>query len=349
MPKVNERHHNLKRVFQLLRAERACTQAELKGSLVLQASTISYLVSDLKNLGFVRETGQAVQTGRAGKPGQLIALDNSRALFLGLYIEETFVDIHVIGIADVEIHSERVPVDPDTTHLPHTVIELIKRERERYRSLRGIGIAVKAVVDGEGNLSSFKRVGTGARNNAIWKVPGFTRAVREAFPDLPVVVENDANCGAMYCRYLSRERYDTTIVFVVNVEPFGIGCGITINGKLFRGNNGAAGEFFFPDRRVQSLVEETVPGGKPHEIVEILKESIIKAVYLIDPEIVYLTGSLFSDVTTKESEAIRKLLQPVPYSLEILSEHQYSLPAKGAVRLAADYYVDTKLRELGRR
>lgn len=349
MPKLNERCHNLKRVFQFLRAERTCTQAELKGSLVLHASTISYLVNDLKSLGFVRETGQAVQTGRVGKPGQLIALDNSRALFLGLYIEETFVDIHVIGIADVEVYSERVPVDPEAPQLSDTVIELIREQQARFRSLRGIGIAVKAVVDREGNLSSFKRTGTGAQHNSIWKVAGFTRAVRDAFTDLPVVVENDANCAAMYCRFLSRERYDNTIVFVINVEPFGIGCGITVNGTLFRGTNCAAGELFFPDRSIQNLVEEVVPGRKPQAIVEILKESIIKAVYLIDPEVVYLTGSLFSDASDAEGESIKGVFRSLPYTFEILSEHQYSLPAKGAVRLAADYYVDHKLMELGRR
>lgn len=353
MPRISERQHNLKRVFQFLRSERACTQAELKSQLVLQASTISYLVNDLKSLGFVRDTGQAVQTGRAGKPGQLIALDNSRALFLGLYLEETFVDVHAIGIADVEIGAQRVPLDPGTTHLPDFVIELINRERTQHQSLRGIGIAVKAVVDGQGNLSSFKRTGStgvsGTQANAIWKVSGFTRAIREAFPDLPVVVENDANCTALYCRFLSGEQYGTTIAFVINVEPFGIGCGITIDGTLFRGINGAAGEFFFPDRSVQNLAEQTGRHGRPREIVKILEESITKAAYLIDPEIVYLTGSLFSDASAEESDAVRDLLRHVPCPIEILSEHQYSLPAKGAVRLAADHYVDSKFERLGSR
>ncbi len=350
VPRISERQHNLKRVFQFLRTERECTQAELKNQLVLQASTISYLVNDLKSLGFVRETGQAVQTGKAGKPGQLIALDNSRALFLGLYLEETFIDVHAIGIADVEISAERIPLDPGTTQLPEFVIELITRERARHPSLRGVGVAVKAVVDADGNLSSFKRASvSGTQVNAIWQVSGFTRAIRQAFPDIPVVVENDANCAALYCRFLSGEQYGTTIVVVINVEPFGFGCGITIEGKLFRGKNGAAGEFFFPDRSVQNLIEQAGPGRSLLDVIALLKESVTKAAYLIDPEKVFLTGSLFSDASTKESEAVRDLFHQVPYQIEILSEHQYSLPAKGAVRLAADHYVDSKFERLGSR
>ena len=83
------------------------TQAHLKELMQLQGSTISYLVNDLRRQHLVKNSTKSIETVKVGKPGQLIELDNEYAYFLGIYLEETFFDAHVIGLADKEIYSER--------------------------------------------------------------------------------------------------------------------------------------------------------------------------------------------------------------------------------------------------
>ncbi len=348
MNKVTERVQNLTGIFQTLRIEGAMTQADLKERHALQASTISYLVQDLRKINLIRNSSQPLQTGRVGKPGQLLELDNSSALFLGLYIEETFVDFHLIGIADKEIHAERIPLQATEGELADKIIEMTSTYRRCYPAIKGIGIAVKSVVEPDGNLSSFKRRNhSGGYNN--WKVEGFTRRVTEAFSDITVVVENDANCGAVYCHAAQKNRYRTVLAFVLNLDPFGIGCGMIINDTLFRGSSGSAGEFYFPDTSVQDLIESLSHDNASERFIGVLKESLIKQIYFIDPEITFLTGDLFESMGDEVKKNISDAFSKIPYTVQILSERRFSLPAKGAVLLASDEYISKVLQSMSRR
>ncbi len=350
MNKSNERFQNMFALFKTLRTEGVLTQAELKDRLQLQGSTISYLVNDLRKEGLIKNSEKSIQTVRVGKPGQLIELDNDHSLFLGLYLEETFLDAHIIGVADQEVHSQRIPLDdcaPDV--LPDRIIAIINQLKEVYDSIKGIGIAVKSVVDRMGNLSSFKRPLRTSDVPKIWMVEGFTSRIRMAFPDNVVVVENDANCAAVYCQSADKQASPTSMVFIINEKPFGVGCGIMIDGELFRGFNGASGEIYFSNRSIQDLVEQNKNGQDPEQIMTLLRESIVKSIYFIDPQKVYLTGGLFSYITEAAIDRIEKLFADFPYPVKILSQPHYSFPARGAVLLTADEYIENLLSGMERR
>ena len=350
MNKSSERFQNMLSLFKTLRTEGVLTQAELKEHMRLQGSTISYLVNDLRKEGLVKNSDKCIQTVRVGKPGQLIELDNDHALFLGLYLEETFLDAHIIGIADQEVHSQRIPLDDcPPEKLPDRIIAIINHLKDVYDSIRGIGIAVKSVVDRKGNLSSFKRPLTTNQVPKIWMVEGFNDRIRHAFPNHVVVVENDANCAAVYCQSADKHANPTSMVFIINEKPFGIGCGIMIDGELFRGFNGASGEIYFSNRSIQDLVEQNKNGQNPEQIMTLLRESIVKSIYFFDPQKVYLTGGLFSYVTKETIARIHQLFADIPYSIEILTQPHYSFPARGAVLLTADEYIQNLLSGMERR
>jgi predicted NBD/HSP70 family sugar kinase len=350
MNKTNERFHNLAHLFTTLRLEGATTQADLKEKLGLQASTISYLVNDLRSKGLIQNSNKNITAPKVGKPGQPIELNNEYAHFLGLYLEETFVDVHIIGIADIEIYSERISlIQGPPEEVLTQVISLVNDLLSRYDNIRGIGIAVKSVVDSEGNISSFKRTLIGSEGPRIWSIHGFTKTMRQEFPNLHIVVENDANCAATYSQAETKHIYANSMTIIVNTEPFGIGCGLIINDRLFTGSHGAAGEIFFSDRTLQNLIEQQKNGNAPVQIMKLLKESIIKGLYMIDPQKVYLSGSLLSHIDTATRDEILELFEQAPYDLEILIETPYSLPAKGAVLLAVDAYVMDLLAMLDRR
>lgn len=337
-------------LFKTLRNNGVLTQAELKEILKLQRSTVSYLVNDLRQVGLVKNSEKSIRAVRVGKPGQLIELDNEHSLFLGLYLEETFLDAHVIGLADQEVLFRRIPLfDCPPQEFSDQIIGIIRQLTDSYNSIRGIGIAVKSVVDRKGNLSSFKRPLPVQNVPKIWMVEGFTSRICEAFRDYVVVVENDANCAAVYCQSADRQADTTSLVFIINARPFGVGCGIMIDGKLFRGFNGASGEIYFSNRNIQDLVERNEGDQDPEQIVILLRDSIVKSAYFIDPQKVYLTGGLFSSITEETRARIKHIFSGIPYPFEILSQPHYSFPARGAVLLAADQYVERLLSGLERR
>ena len=98
--------------------------------------------------------------------------------------------------------------------------------------LVGVGLGVAGLVDAERSRVYF------APNLRWSQVP--VRALLEASTGLPVVVENDGNVAAWgeFRFGAGRGVRDLTLVTVGT----GIGGGIVINGSLFRGAHGAAGE-----------------------------------------------------------------------------------------------------------
>jgi glucokinase len=99
-------------------------------------------------------------------------------------------------------------------------------------ALDGVGLGVAGLVDADRSKVYF------APNLRWSQVP--VRALLEASTGLPVVVENDGNVAAWgEARFgAGRGVRDLTLVTVGT----GIGGGIVINGALFRGAHGAAGE-----------------------------------------------------------------------------------------------------------
>lgn len=79
----------------------------------------------------------------------------------------------------------------------------------------------------------------GSPHTPVYELPGFVGSVREQF-DLPLVVENDANCLAL-AEYFGNfeEKYTHLLAVIIGT---GMGYGLILDKKLYRGKHGAAGE-----------------------------------------------------------------------------------------------------------
>jgi glucokinase len=109
------------------------------------------------------------------------------------------------------------------------VNELVAGTSER---LEGVGLGVAGLVDADRSRVYF------APNLRWSQVP--VRTLLEAATGLPVVVENDGNVAA-WGEFRFGAGRDTNDLALVTVGT-GIGGGIVINGGLFRGAHGVAGE-----------------------------------------------------------------------------------------------------------
>jgi predicted NBD/HSP70 family sugar kinase len=76
--------------------------------------------------------------------------------------------------------------------------------------------------------------------NADWRQFPLEEQLRTALGGLPVAVDNDANALATYERLFEGVADDNfAVILLTNV---GIGCGLVVNGRVFRGARGMAGE-----------------------------------------------------------------------------------------------------------
>jgi glucokinase len=100
--------------------------------------------------------------------------------------------------------------------------------RREFPEVVGAGVAVPGVVFG-GDVTS---------TNLDWERFPLPRELQ--ILDLPCVVENDMNAGAFGERMFGRARGMQDVIFLT--ISTGIGAGIIIGGRIYRGSGGLAGE-----------------------------------------------------------------------------------------------------------
>ena len=98
--------------------------------------------------------------------------------------------------------------------------------------IKGISISLAAIMD-----RTTGRVKTWP-NNHCWNYYELMRHLRGRY-HVPIVIEDDANCGAIG-EYLCISARTKNMAYIS--IGTGIGCGLVLNGSLFIGENGFAGE-----------------------------------------------------------------------------------------------------------
>jgi len=98
----------------------------------------------------------------------------------------------------------------------------------------GIGIGVPSLVDSE------KGIVYDATNIPAWKKVHLKEQI-EAKNDIPVYVNNDANCFVMGEKYFGKVKaYNNIVGLIIGT---GFGSGLVLNNHLYLGENCGAGEF----------------------------------------------------------------------------------------------------------
>jgi predicted NBD/HSP70 family sugar kinase len=234
------REFNRLKIVDFLRTNGTASRADLARRTGLSPSTVSTLVADLHRRGLVveRRAGSAGD-GRPGRPATLLALDRSAGAAAGVDFDHDRVGVAVSDLSRQVLAEAWFPwdVDHDATGALDLAAEKIDRvlgeagvEREL---LLGVGMALAGPVD-------HKR-GALHRSSVLPGWAGVDAASElERRLGVSAHVDNDANCGALAEVTLgagSGARFAT----FVSVGS-GIGAGIVVDGRPYRGHRGTAGE-----------------------------------------------------------------------------------------------------------
>ena len=79
----------------------------------------------------------------------------------------------------------------------------------------------------------------GAPHTPVYEIPGLIRRLKERL-NVPLIIENDANCLALAEFFAICEgKYRYVMAVILGT---GVGCGLILDNKLYRGSKGGAGE-----------------------------------------------------------------------------------------------------------
>jgi predicted NBD/HSP70 family sugar kinase len=229
-------------VIDALRTNGAISRAEIARQTGLSRTTVSSLVSDLQSSGLVVERTSedgATPGPQGGRPGVLVSLDGSAGAIVGV----DFGHDHVrAAIADLsyEVLAERFSereVDTEAGNALDTAASMVDELLDEAGVDRGrvvaAGVGLPAPIDRELGLVRSQPI------LASWLGLDPAAELEERL-GLAVHLDNDANVGALGEYTLGAARGSSVMAYLR--LSAGIGAGLVINGRLFRGARGIAGE-----------------------------------------------------------------------------------------------------------
>jgi len=232
------RSNNRRRLLDLLREHGEISRADLARLTDLSSTTVSSLIAELSRDGMVAEVGHdgGRRTGRTGRPGRLVQLVGGRGLVVGLDIGRELVRVAVCDLSGTVVaeQSRAFDVDPaeSLTLIADFVNEVIDGAGVGRERISRLVAAVPGVIEtATGFVSS------------VW-VPSWQQQapgpVLAEVTGLETIVENDADLCALGERGFGASIGLTDVLHVV--VSSGIGIGLLLAGRLYRGNSGGAGE-----------------------------------------------------------------------------------------------------------
>jgi len=155
-------------------------------------------------------------------------------LTIGIDIGGTKISAGVVDSSGNLIDSSKCSTPAEGgKDLISSVVNLVK-ELNKKHEIKGIGISIAALIS-----SDYGTI-VGAPNIANLSKLNFANEIKEEFK-LPIIIENDAN-AAMWAEFKfgSAKGLNPVMFFIIGT---GVGGGLVIDGKLFKGANGIGAEF----------------------------------------------------------------------------------------------------------
>jgi predicted NBD/HSP70 family sugar kinase len=237
------RHLNEIRALNVLLREGGLSRADLARALGLNRSSTGHIVANLLIEQLVVEkSSPSTRDGDAlpGRPGIELGINPRGGTFIGAEIGVDRLNVIAIDLTAHEILRRSIEFATSLQTPGDGVRRLAQLIRSAMGGLipksrvRGVCVTIPALLDDDGQVRNALTLG--------WRNVPLSSMLREHIgPDIPILVENDANAFAVAETYRGTSQRSDVVAFLL-IEN-GVGGGIILGGKLFRGGFGFAGEF----------------------------------------------------------------------------------------------------------
>ena len=223
-------------VLRLIWQQRRISRAEIAQQAGLSRSTVSEVVGELLPTGLVAEVGAG--PSRGGRRPIIIEFRDDAGVILGVEMGAAHVGVALTDLRGRVLawRSAGHPVRTDPVGTRALVADLCEQclaEAGEGRPLVGVGVAVPSPV----NPSDPSGLSTVVMPEWQGRL-GFDEVADRL--GVPLMVDNDANLGALAEHWWGAGRDVDDFAYIKLAT--GIGCGYVIDGDVYRGSTGVAGE-----------------------------------------------------------------------------------------------------------
>lgn len=225
-------------LFKMIWQRQETSRADISRITGMSRSSVSAIVSELMDRGLVSEHG--IGTSNGGRRPVMLSLNSDAYRILGIDIGATHVSSLLMDLKGVIRDFQVVPcaVQTNPVEALSVLIQSIHGMKDKAENegspLIGIGVGLPCPVSPDENQSPM--------NAAIlpaWSNVDLRTILKENF-SLPLVFENDANLGALAELWWSAGNTSGNLGYIK--MGTGLGAGLVINGRVYRGSRGLSGE-----------------------------------------------------------------------------------------------------------
>jgi N-acetylglucosamine repressor len=219
-------------VLNYVRERGPISRAEIAHETALQRSTVSLIVEELRVDGLIEEVS-GESTG--GRPPILLSLRTADAVAIGVDVGTIRTIVATSDLAGRVLEEESFDTHPDAEETTRRITDAARKlVRRNNDTIEGIGVSLPGLVNSDGTelfVPTF-----------AWRDLPLAKALNEG-TGLPVTMDNDANAAALAELWFGRPEIREVRDFILVLVEDGVGTGIVFDGQVYRGENGAAGEF----------------------------------------------------------------------------------------------------------
>jgi len=224
------------KVLQLIRNEKEITRAEIIRKSGLSAPTVTRIVESLAQQNLIQSEGLGSSIG--GRPPQLINFKSKENYVIGIDLGATFIRSALSNLDGEFIFEIHIPTNLKKgfegvmEQVGELIVKLCQRAAQKSLPIWGIGIAVCGMVNKNTGLVEYSPI-------FGWKNVNIQEALSK-YTNLKIELGNVTHLIALG-ELLYGVGNDYKNFICINLG-YGIGSGIIVDGKLFGGADGIAGE-----------------------------------------------------------------------------------------------------------
>jgi predicted NBD/HSP70 family sugar kinase len=209
--------------------------ADLSQKIGKSLPFISKVLSELIASGHATESGYAPSSG--GRRATIYKLKPDTAFILSVAMDQLSTRLCLLDLHNKAV-GEPVAVDLSLHNNPHAlqflveeINKMLSASKVDKRKIVGIGVGMPGFID----------VRKGVNYSFFYNGEQVVTSFLAECTGLPVYIDNDSSLIALAELKFGAAR-NLVNAMVINIG-WGVGLGMVLNGQLFRGHNGFAGEF----------------------------------------------------------------------------------------------------------
>lgn len=228
-------------ILETIRRKGPVARADISRLVDLNNVTVTSYVDQYLKKAVLQEAGVHISTG--GRKPTLVDLDATRAFAIGVGLNAVDFIAVLTNLKGKILHKVKIERDSETNSKPVetilSVVELlIKESNVNVAKVHGVGIGVPGIVNQNNGTVRWPK---GLLNQDLSITASISNRIYEKFK-IPAILDNDANTAVFAEQWVSDNGLNVDSAAYLYS---GSGCGFLIDGHIYRGFTGSAGEFLF--------------------------------------------------------------------------------------------------------